>query len=59
MTLHDKAQELVEREEQKLNEHLRQLREDLEQDDEELAHLDQLIHRAEEAEREMNKPITG
>ncbi|HEY7423010.1 MAG TPA: hypothetical protein VH682_02095 [Gemmataceae bacterium] len=60
MTLHDKAQELVEREEQELEEHFRQLHDEyVERFDEELGHIDQLIRRAEEAEQEMNKPITG
>ena len=59
MNLHDKGRELVEREEQELNEHFRKLHECIERDDEGLAHIDQSIRRAEEAEREMNKPITG
>jgi hypothetical protein len=59
MNLHDKAQELVEREEQELDEHFRQWHKDVERDDEEPACIDQLIRKAKEAEREMNKPITG
>jgi hypothetical protein len=60
MNLHDKAQELVEREEQELDEQFRQLHDECDQRfDEELAHIDQLIRKAKEAEREMDKPITG
>jgi hypothetical protein len=42
-----------------LNERFRQLHKDVERDDEELARTDQLIRAAEEAKREMDKPITG
>jgi hypothetical protein len=60
MNLHDKAQELVELEEQELDEHFRQLHDEcVESLDEELAHIDQLIREAEQAKREMDKPITG
>jgi hypothetical protein len=60
MNLHDKAQELVEREEQELDERFRQLHDEcVEPLDEELAHIDQLIRKAKEAEREMEKPIAG
>jgi hypothetical protein len=60
MSLHDKAQELVEREEQELDERFRQLHDEcVESLDEVLAHIDQLIRKAKETEREMNEPITG
>lgn len=60
MNLHGKAQESVEREEQELDERLRQLHNEcVEPLDEELAHIDQLIRKAKEAEREMNEAITG
>ena len=60
MNLHDKAQELVERDERELNERFRQLHDEcVESLNEELAHIDQLIREAEQAKREMDKPITG
>lgn len=60
MNLHDEAQESVEREEQELDERFRQLHDEcVEPLDEELAHIDQLIRKAKEAEREMDEPITG
>jgi hypothetical protein len=43
-----------------LDEHFRQLHDEFtERFDEELGHIDQLIRKAKEAEREMDKPITG
>ncbi len=59
MNLHDKAQQLSEREKKKLVKHFRQWQEALGRDDEALKRLDRLIHKAEEAEQEMNKPITS
>jgi hypothetical protein len=60
MNLHDKAHEVVEREEQELDEHFRQLHDEYtERFDEELARIDRLIRKAKEAERGMDKPITG
>ena len=60
MNLHDKAQELAEREEQELDERFRKLHDEYtELFDEELAHIDELVREAKEAEREMDKPITS
>lgn len=60
MSLHDKAQEWVEHEEQELDERFRQLHDEcVESLDKELAHIDEIIRKVKEAEREMNEPIMG